>query len=270
MRALILLVIMFSTFAPLARAEPLSQRIDALLPTLTLVKPEGPGPFPTVLLLHGCGGRRAFMDEYARVVREAGAAAVIVDSFAHRRIGRVEAMATVCSGARLQGRERAGDLFAAMAWARAQDWVDRERLIAAGWSHGSWTIMDGLSLRPGEEMARITGLDDLPDEPLAGLASVFLVYPYAGMASYAGKRPWRLQPRGIAIVAGRDYAVGTEAPMAALARVKDQGVRLDVHLFETSSHAYDEPDTRDPRMRYDPAAAARTQDLLRDLIALTR
>lgn len=270
MRTLMFLIVMFSMLATPTRAEPLAQRIEALAPGFTLLKPDGAGPFPTVILLHGCGGRRDFMDTYARVIAEAGAAAVVVDSFAHRGIGRLEAMATVCSGARLQGRERAGDLYAAMAWARAQDWADRERLIVAGWSHGAWAVMDALSLRAGAEMTRATGLDDLPDEPLAGLASVFLVYPYAGVASYAGKRPWRLQPRGIAIVAGRDYAVGTEAPLAALARVKAQGVRLDVHVFETNSHAFDEPDTRDPRMRYDPDATARAEDLLRDLIALTR
>ena len=37
-----------------------------------------------------------------------------------------------------------------------------------GWSHGGWTIMDALALRPGAEMARATRIDDLPAEPLEG------------------------------------------------------------------------------------------------------
>ena len=55
----------------------------------------------------------------AKIVTEAGAAAILVDSFAPRRIGRAAALGTVCTGVRLQGRQRAGDLFAVMAWARA-------------------------------------------------------------------------------------------------------------------------------------------------------
>lgn len=248
-------------------SESLSGRVAQLEPHFTLLKPPGPGPFKTVVLLHGCGGRKPLMDRWGAVAREAGAAALIVDSFAHRRISAFEAYATVCLGLRLWGRERAGDLYAAMAWARAQSWCDSSRIIAAGWSHGGWTVMDALALSPGAEMERATGLSGLAEEPLQGLAGVFLNYPYVGAASLSPRRRWRFAPPTIAIVGGRDTTVGRDAPWRALTRLRNGGVPLDLHLFETATHAFDEYEAQDARVRYDAPLTARAHDLLKKLIA---
>lgn len=244
----------------------LAQRIALLKPHATLVRPESGGRAPLVIMLHGCGGRRGFLDDWARRVSAAGWAVLIVDSLKPRRIARVEALATVCSGARLQGSERAGDFYAAMTWARAQDWVDQSRIAAAGWSHGAWTILDALALHPGAEMERATGLSDLPAEPLEGLSGAMLFYPYAGVGSLAGKRPWRLAPLSAAIVCGRDYMVGTNTPRRALERQIARGADIDMHVFADSTHAFDEPGTMDIRTRYDPAAIARAEDIFLSLL----
>lgn len=249
----------------MASAETLKSRIARLEPHFTVTRPDDGGPAPTVVMLHGCGGQRPFQDEIARVAAEAGAAVVQVDSYAPRRISRVAAFATVCTGAQLQGRERAGDLYATMAWARAQRWVDPERIIAMGWSHGAWTIMDALALRAGAEMARATGLHDLPAEPLEGLAGALIVYPYASVGSFAGRRDWRLAPRSVAVLCGRDYIVGT--PRGPLERQRARGAPIDIHLFEDATHAFEDALAEDPRVRYNPAATQREHALLRDLIA---
>ena len=49
-----------------------------------------------------------------------GWAVIVVDSYKHRNISRLQAYATVCTGMHLWGRERAGDLYAMMEWARAR------------------------------------------------------------------------------------------------------------------------------------------------------
>lgn len=247
-------------------AETLAQRIDALSAHFTIVRPDGPGPFATVVLLHGCGGRKPLMDRWADVVKQSGCAAIIVDSYAHRRISRVEAYATVCMGLRLWGRERAGDLYATLAYARAQDWCDANRIVAAGWSHGAWTIMDALTLTSGGEMARATGLADLPAEPLDGVVATFLAYPYAGRASLAGRRAWRMHPNTCAIACGRDDIVGRQEPRRMLNGLKAKGESIDVHWFETATHAFDEAEAHDGRVRYDAALTARAHELMRDLL----
>src|SRR5262245_56737940 len=136
-----------------ASAETLQQRVARLEPHFTVTRPEGAARAPVVIMLHGCGGPRPFTEGMARVAAEAGAAVVQVDSFAPRRISRIAAFATVCTGAQLQGRERAGDLYAAIAWVRAQPWADRERIVAMGWSHGGWTIMEALAPPRSAEIA---------------------------------------------------------------------------------------------------------------------
>jgi dienelactone hydrolase len=230
-------------------------------------KPAGPGPFPVVVMLHGCGGIRPFTDDMAVIAAEAGAAAIEVDSYAPRRISRMAALTTVCTGARFRGRERAGDLYATMAWARAQPWASRDRIIAAGWSHGAWTIMDALALERGGEMRRATGLVDLTEEPLEGLAGALLVYPYAGAASLAGRRNWRINPRSVAILAGRDHIVGVRAPRQALERQRARGADIEIVSFGEATHAFEDGLAEDPRVRFDPELAAREHALLCDLIA---
>ena len=244
--------------------KSLSDRIERLQPHFTLTRPDGPGPFPVLIMLHGCGGQRPFQNDMARVAADAGAAVVQVDSYGPRRLNRVAAIATVCTGAQLHGRERAGDLYAAAAWVRAQKWADRERIIAMGWSHGGWTIMDALALRPGAEMRRATGLDDLPEEPLHGLAGALIVYPYASIGSYVGRRDWRIAPRSIAVLCGRDYIVGT--PRGPLERQRARGAPLDIHFFQDATHAFEDEFAEDPRVRYNPLATQREHALLREMI----
>ncbi len=247
-----------------AFAETLEQRIARLEPHFMVARPDAAGRAPVVLMLHGCGGHRPFQNDFADAAVQAGAAVVQIDSYAPRRISRAAAIATICTGMRMHGRERAGDLYAAFAWAQRQDWADPERIIAVGWSHGGWTIMDALALRPGEEMKRATGIEDLSDEPLAGLTGAMLVYPYAGVGSSVGRRDWRFALRSVAIVAERDYIVGPTR--GALERQRARGAPLDIHVFENATHAFEDEFAADPRVRYNPSATAREHALLRELI----
>jgi len=249
-----------------AFAETLEQRIARLEPFYDLRRPAEPtARTPVVIMLHGCGGPRPFIEDMGDAAAEAGATAILVDSFAPRRISRIAAFATVCTGAQLQGRERAGDLYATMAWARRQPWAVPNRISVIGWSHGAWTIMDALALRTGEEMRRATGIEDLEGEPLSGLEATMIVYPYTGVGTYAGRREWRLAPRSTAIIAERDYIVGSSR--AALERQRARGTPMDIHLFENATHAFEDRDAEDPRVRYNPAATAREHQMLREMIA---
>jgi len=241
------------------------QRVADLAVGLTIVKPDGAGPHPVVLQFHGCGGVKPIQERYAEAARAAGWAAVIVDSYAHRGITRLEAYAQVCTGVRLWGRERAGDLYAALEWARRRDWADGERLAVAGWSHGGWTVLDALAM-DRESAVRATKLD-LPAAPLAGVRAAFVVYPYCGFGSVPARRPFDPSVRMTAIVAGRDVIVGTRAPLRALERMKSRGAALDIQVFDTATHAFDEAEAKDFRVRPDAALTARAEALYQDLLS---
>ncbi|MDZ4761241.1 MAG: prolyl oligopeptidase family serine peptidase [Alphaproteobacteria bacterium] len=246
--------------------QTLEERIAALLPGLDIVRPEGNGPFPVVIQLHGCGGKKPMQTRWAGAARLAGWAALIIDSYRHRRISSLEAYATVCTGARLWGRERAGDLYAALEWVRRQSWADRNRIVVAGWSHGGWTALDAMCMSPGREVMETTGLSGLPCEPLAGLVGAFLVYPFAGPGSLARTRGLRVDVSPMALVGTRDVIVGGRSLGRALERMPTPGQAMQVVVLEGATHAFDEPEARDLRTRHDLEITARAQRMYRDYL----
>jgi len=247
-------------------SETFEQRIDALMRFADVVKPDGPGPFPVVIQLHGCGGKKPFQQTWAQVARDAGYAAVVLDSFGHRGISRLAAYATVCTATRLWGRERAGDLFAALEWTRRQPWADPQRLVAAGWSHGGWTVLDALALHPGADMAQATKLQGLPEEPLAGVRGAFLVYPYCGAGSIARRRGLRFDARPLAVLGSRDLIVGTTGLRATLAALPAP-TPVSIDWLEGATHAFDEPGGNDFRTRYNPPMVAQAHEAYRRYLA---
>lgn len=241
------------------KRERLEDRIDALSRHWDVVRPDSAGPHPLVIQLPGCGGKKPFQQTWAEVAAASGAAALVVDSHAHRGISQMGAYIGVCSGMRLRGAERAGDLIAALEWARRQDWVDQSRIYAAGWSHGGWTILDALCI--GDKVERFTGLHDVKPTAMDGLAGAFIVYPYAGIGSLTHLRPAAFKPAITGIVCGEDKIVGARMPLRVFERLKTQGLNVSVEFFETGTHAFDEADARDIRVRHDAALVARAHAL---------
>lgn len=246
--------------------ETIEHRIEALAPGIDVLRPDGEGPHPVVIQLHGCGGRKGLQDRWAQVVKEAGWAAVVVDSYAHRRIASAEAYALVCTGMKLRGAERAGDLFAAMEWVRRQSWADPQCIVAAGWSHGGWTALDAMAMAPGSEIERLTGLTGVGEAPLSGLAGAFLVYPYASLPSIARLNGLRVDVAPLAIVGGRDVIVGGRGLASALRRMRTPGAPIEVAFFEKATHAFDEVGAKDLRVRYDAGLTREAEGLLRDYL----
>jgi dienelactone hydrolase len=98
--------------------------------------PPGPGPFPAVIVLHGCAGLGASQWIWARRLNGWGYAALIPDSMTPRGVKRV------CEPA-LQNLvtwwDRAGDVGSAAAWLRTRPEVDPRKIAVLGLSHGGAT-----------------------------------------------------------------------------------------------------------------------------------
>jgi dienelactone hydrolase len=229
-------------------AQDLAELTGVLVTHLRVVRPDGPGPFPVVVQMHGCGGVQPMQDAYAEAAREVGVAAVIVDSLTPRDISRREAQLTVCTGMRLRGAERAGDLSVVLNWLSAQSWADMGRVGAAGWSHGGWSIMEALAAGPAEGVAI--------DPHVTGLKLVALVYPYAGPLARTRRYGWgEARPRVVACLAGRDAVVGKIAPRRALERLKADGLEVRILDLPEATHCFDDANASDPRSLYRPDLA---------------
>ncbi len=227
------------------------QWAERLLPAATIRRPEGDGPWPLVLQMHGCGGLRPLQAVYAERAVQAGYAVMTIDSFKPRGLSRVTASLTVCTGLALHGAERAADLFALYDWARHQSWVDHRHIVACGWSHGGWTIMDALAM--GTDAAAYTGLTDLPPRPLDGLAGAILIYPYASFPSLTRRRGWPDHDLPVfALLSGKDQVVGTRHPPAAFDHLEHQGLVVDRLILPDATHAFDDHGANDPRAVFRP------------------
>ena len=102
-----------------------------------LAKPEGAGPFPAVVALHGCAGmpdttKRKLADELVG----RGYVVLLVDSFATRGIDHA------CTGgvSDIAGKRRS-DAYGALAFLSSQTFVDPQRVAAVGFSQGGWVTL---------------------------------------------------------------------------------------------------------------------------------
>lgn len=125
-----------------------------------LFKPEGAGPFPTVIALHGCGGLGSRSDsvlpryrDWAERLLKAGNAVLLPDSYGSRELGpqcRVKEMHVKAR------RERVTDIAASRAWLMKQTWVERDRVSLIGWANGASALL--WAVRP-QAAARDAGPD---------------------------------------------------------------------------------------------------------------
>lgn len=240
--------------------ETIADRWRRLAPHVEQLTPSGPGPFPTVLIFHGCGGVRGHLRAYARAAAEAGWGALIIDSFAARGWSRRFAQYLVCTGLLLRGRARAADVLAAIQGARGWPGVDGSRLALAGWSHGAWSIMDLMAQplkRPGE-----LGLADATSADMSGLVGGFMAYPYVGVASASRGRRWPRRLPLLAVVPRRDHLATVRRHMKALASAVSSGSDVEIWSVD-ATHAFDEPGLSSSLMRYDAALGAEALERFR-------
>jgi dienelactone hydrolase len=144
----------------------------------TLIRPVGPGPFPAVVQLHGCGGVEAQSFRWGRWLAERGYVALVVDSFGPRglagdcRSGPGDPPITA----------RFDDAFGALRYLQSLPYVRGDRVAAIGWSQGgvyAMAVINGPSL----ERARRRGVE----LPVPGFAAGIGVYP-GGCFSLVGEQ----------------------------------------------------------------------------------
>ena len=123
-----------------------------------LFKPEGNGPFPVVIALHGCGGLSGHSEpvqvryrDWADELLKDGKAVLFPDSYGSRELGPQCRVRERRITAR---RERVGDILAARQWLMQQAWVAQDRITLLGWANGAsavlWAVRPQLLLHHAE------------------------------------------------------------------------------------------------------------------------
>lgn len=113
-------------FAPAA-----SQRI-----TGELRLPDGTGPFPAIVLAHGCAGNRGIEPAWGAMLRSWGYATFVLDSFHARGLSEV-----CTNGPALVPLQRVPDAYGALRLLAAHPRIDPRRVALMGFSHGGAQAM---------------------------------------------------------------------------------------------------------------------------------
>ena len=143
--------------------------------TLTgkLTKPQGDGPFPALVLMHGCAGINKSNDDWADKLANWGYVAFQVDSFGPR--GESEICANIF---RVPFQIRAEDAYDAKSYLIGLPFVDRNWIGLMGWSHGGCATLAAVSRSNYGTFAAFVGTNLEPPKRNDLFRAAVAFYPF--------------------------------------------------------------------------------------------
>jgi dienelactone hydrolase len=234
---------------------------------MAMLKPDGAGPFPAVVLFHQCSGLNATLVDWAKEAVARGYVVLLVDSLGPREV------TSVCGGPKAGVNFARGtrDALQAAEHLRRQPFVDRDRVALVGFS---WGAMVGLLASSRHYAA---ALDAGPG--FAAVASFYpgcyRIYPANGAPPYEILNPDIAQP--LLVLMGE---ADTETPPAecigGLEAAKTSGAPVTWQLYPAATHCWDcrhadglsKIDSRGHAVtyRYDDAVTRESRDRLFDFL----
>jgi len=144
----------------------------------TLIKPDGAGPFPAVVIVHDCSGL-GFRSSgaplrWAQELVPQGYVVLIPDSFTPRGFPNGVCTVPANQSSAVGGRVRARDAYGALAALRQLPYVDGKRVGIMGGSHGGMTTLAAMAT-PAKES------DPLVDAKRNGFVAGIAFYPNCGL-----------------------------------------------------------------------------------------
>lgn len=208
-----------------------------------LYRPPGPGPFPAVVLLHGCSGIQENHRQWAQLLADWGYAALLLDSLGPRGLHNV------CRRRVLSPAQRAQDAYDAQAHLAGQPWVQKGRIAVLGWSQGGAGVLEAVSSQafPKQE----------------AFVAYIALYPRC-----KGSDPGRLKgPLLILAGAKDDWTPAKYCQQMASDLGRKNKTPVVIQVFGNAYHSYDRQ--RPPHtylghhLEYDPQATQASQQAVR-------
>lgn len=210
------------TFANITPEKPLEVRGE-------LYRPEGSGPFPAMVLLHGCAGVEPLYARWAGWLNERWYVALVVDSWTPRGIVENCSKGTP----EVERTQRFDDAFGALRYLRSLPFVDPARIGAVGWSNGgvfAIAVVNGPSL----ERARKRGVT----LPSVGFRLGIGLYP-GGCFSLV--KEVVVAPLLVLIGAADDWTLAKTCE-EMVNFMRSQGADATIKIYPGANHAFDNTD----------------------------
>lgn len=231
-----LIVLLLTLLSAAAHAAPAPQAVDIPLPAgvlhAQLYRPEGQGPFPTVIALHGCGGLGDAAEpvfpryrEWALHWLKAGHAVLLPDSYGSRELGPQCRVRDSKVKAR---RERVVDIAASRAWLMQQGWVQRDRVSLVGWANGASALL--WAVRP-QNLAR----DAAPD-----FRAAIAFYPDCRISAGLG---WSARVPTLLLIGARDDVSSPPACRQMVEGAQGRSALARIVVYPGAFHGFDRANT---------------------------
>ncbi|MEO8318231.1 MAG: dienelactone hydrolase family protein [Bradyrhizobium sp.] len=193
-----------------------------------LYKPEGDGPFPTVIALHGCGGLGGHSEpvlpryrDWAEQLLKNGHAVLLPDSFGSRELGP---QCRVKERHVLARRERVADITAARQWLSQQAWVAHDRVSLMGWAGGGSALL--WAVRP-----QLSSRGTVPD-----FRSAIAFYPDCRVSSGLG---WSARVPTLLMIGAKDDVSSPSACRQMVDGARGRSALIRIEIYPGASHDFD-------------------------------
>ncbi len=179
-----------------------------------LGRPDGAGPFPAVVVLHGCTGFLSRYAEIAERLKWSGYVALAIDSLGPRGLG------SACDRLFI---EQATDAYAALEYLSQQAFVDPRRVAVLGYSMGGFSAL--LAVQRG-------AVEQLFERKFRGAIAYY---------------PWCRDPASIMgapamiLVGGADDWTPPEACREMAAQPREGSAPVDLTVYPDAYHGFDNP-----------------------------
>ena len=196
-----------------------------------LYRPDGPGPFPAFVLMHGCSGlwRRDGQEPtpayvaWAEHWQKRGYLALLVDSFGPR--GQRE-ICTQPGRTITPDKDRPLDAYAALNWLAARPDVDRARIHLQGWSNGAMAVLN-------------TVKEGAPGSSARGPEFRSAVAFYPGCIQLVRQPDYRTRvPLLIQAGAADDWTPARHCE-ALVEKFKGRSAPMEIDVYPDAHHAFD-------------------------------
>jgi dienelactone hydrolase len=230
MRGLSIVALVSVLAAPAAALESVQIPYEGGMLNAVLFRPDGQGPFPAVVALHGCSGPNDRSGNLSPIylawgerLAANGYAVVFPDSFGSRGAGPQCRVRERGIRARV---ERVTDANAARRWLQEQPWVKKDRVSLVGWSHGGAAALWAVR-------ARANAKDNRPD-----FRSAIAFYPGC---RWPGERAWSARVPTLILIGRADDWTPASACETMVAGARGRSARVEIVTYPGAHHRFDHP-----------------------------
>jgi dienelactone hydrolase len=196
-----------------------------------LFRPAGPGPFPAVVALHGCGGLwrepgklSIRHSDWGERLAAAGFAVLMPDSYGSRGLGSQCGVKDLTVRA---GRERTGDVAAARTFLQLRSDIRAAAISLIGWSGGGSTVLNAVRK------------DKAPNDGRPDFRRAITFYPGCRVQSETPSFAIRIP---LLILMGADDDWTPVAPCSYLTRAAQmRGEPVELVAYPGAVHDFDHP-----------------------------